>query len=222
MKNGYGSAVVNRLLKTSIKKNLYWEEKEKIFEEVYNGVHVSKSKQRCKVYGLDSNREVRARLIEILYNRVELHKDKFICPILHQEMQSMQVKKNGKVEHSDNSHDDQVFSYLMALYVWYDGKNLMENFHLQKNTIRTDQDIELEEDTFEDRIESHERVDVESTMYEPESDILQTLKEVEELKKAFKTTTMVHEETYLKESKLRDAILSSKEGAGKSYAKQTG
>ena len=31
MKNGYGSAVVNRLLKTSIKKNLYWEEKEKIF-----------------------------------------------------------------------------------------------------------------------------------------------------------------------------------------------
>ena len=26
MKNGYGSAVVNRLLKTSIKKNLYWEE----------------------------------------------------------------------------------------------------------------------------------------------------------------------------------------------------
>ena len=46
-----------------------------------------------------------------------MHKDKFIAPILHHEMESMEVKKNGKVEHSQNSHDDQVFSYLMALVV---------------------------------------------------------------------------------------------------------
>ena len=86
------------------------------------------------MYGTDSTKDVRARLIEILYDRVAYHKDKFIAPILLKEMEAMEVKKNGKVEHSDNSHDDQVFSYLMALYVWYEGKNLAENFHIIKNT----------------------------------------------------------------------------------------
>ena len=54
----------------------------------------------------------------------------------------MEVKKNGKVEHSANSHDDQVFSYLMAIYVWYDGQELMERYGIMKNSIKTDEDIE--------------------------------------------------------------------------------
>ncbi len=99
---------------------------------------------KVKVYGTDSSKEVRARLIEILYDRVQYHKDKFIAPILHQEMEAMEVKKNGKVEHSDKTHDDQVFSYLMALRVWYDGIDLMERYGLRKNIIKTDEDIDIE------------------------------------------------------------------------------
>ena len=83
-------------------------------------------------------------MIEILYERVAYHKDKFIAPILHDEMESMEVKKNGKVEHSDNSHDDQTFSYLMALRVWYDGIDVMERYGLQKNTIKTDEEVDIE------------------------------------------------------------------------------
>ena len=142
---GFGLAVIQRLCKTSIKKNLYWEVKDRVFEESFNGIRSVKKTQKVRVYGLDSTREVRARLIEILYDRVAYHKDKFVAPILHHEMQSMEVKKTGKVEHSQNSHDDQVFSYLMALYVWYDGKNLAENFHIMKNTLKTDQDQDIDE-----------------------------------------------------------------------------
>ena len=140
---GFGRGVIQRLVKTNIKKNLYFEIKEKDIEETLTGHMITKRRALVKVYGLNTNKEIRARLIEILYNRVNLHKDKFIAPILYEEMLGMQVKRNGKVEHSDNTHDDQVFSYLMAMYVWYDGKNVMENWNLMKNTIKTDEDEEI-------------------------------------------------------------------------------
>jgi hypothetical protein len=120
---------------------------------------MEKKPRKVKVYGLDSTKAIRARLIEILQERVRYHKDKFIAPILYDEMRSMEVKKNGKVEHSDNSHDDQVFSYLMALWVWYDGKNLAENWGIQKNTLKTDSDNEIDELTLEDNIEAVEKID---------------------------------------------------------------
>ena len=131
------------MCKTSVKKNLYWTIKDKVIEEQFDGLKSIKRQAKVKVYGTDSNKEVRARLIEILYERVRYHKDKFVAPILLKEMQAMEVKKNGKVEHSANSHDDQVFCYLHALYVWYDGQNLAERYHIIKNVLKTDEDEEV-------------------------------------------------------------------------------
>lgn len=176
---GFGVSVLQRLCKTSIKKNLYYEIKEKPIEESFNGVRTNVRKARVKVYGSDSNKETRARLIELLYNRVAYHKDKFICPILHHEMECMEVKKNGRVEHSDTSHDDQVFSYLWALYVFYEGKNLAENFGIQKNTIKTDEDVEIEDSSI-DKDEALEKIDIDTT---DDSDI--NYKEKEKINKFF-------------------------------------
>ena len=94
---GYGRSVVHRLVKTNVKKNLYFEIKEKDIEEVITGHMITKRKALVKQYGTNTNKELRARLIELLYNRVNYHKDKFIAPILYEEMLGMQVKKNGKV-----------------------------------------------------------------------------------------------------------------------------
>lgn len=206
---GFGVSVIQRLCKTSVKKNLYWEIKDKVIEETMNGVRIDKTKKRVKVYGVDSTKDVRARLIEILMERVMYHKDKFVAPILHNEMKSMQIKKNGKVEHSDNSHDDQVFSYLMALYVWYDGKNLMENFHIRKGTIKTDVDIDIEESELEDALEKKEKVDFRSAEFESNEDIARDLKWVENDSKNFKTTKDVLEKQYLERLNNRNSIIYS-------------
>ena len=206
---GFGVSVIQRLCKTSVKKNLYWEIKDKVIEETMNGVRIDKTKKRVKVYGVDSTKDVRARLIEILMERVMYHKDKFVAPILHNEMKSMQIKKNGKVEHSDNSHDDQVFSYLMALYVWYDGKNLMENFHIRKGTIKTDVDIDIEESELEDALEKKEKVDFRSAEFESNEDIAKDLKWVENDSKNVKTPKDVVEKEQLDKLKNRNSIISS-------------
>ena len=74
---GFGVSVIQRLCKTSAKKNLYWEIKDKVIEEAFNGVRTIKKQQKVRVYGTDSTKDVRARLIEILYDRVAYHKQKF-------------------------------------------------------------------------------------------------------------------------------------------------
>ena len=143
---GFGASVLATLLETSIKKNIYWEWKERILEQRYPGDNnnLKAVKKNVKVFGTDNTRDTRNKLIELLFERVELHKDKFNAQILHDEMEQMETKPNGKIEHSSNSHDDQVFSYLMALYVWYFGVDVKQKFGLVKNAIETDQEKAIE------------------------------------------------------------------------------
>ena len=139
---GFGLAVIGKLKETKVKNNLYYELKDKVIEETLQDGRIIKKSKRVKVFGLYSDRETRNMLIEILRDRMSLHKDKFISPTIYKELTGLEVKKNGKVEHSDLTHDDQIFSYLMAMYVWYEGKNLKENFNIEKTTIKTEESID--------------------------------------------------------------------------------
>ena len=131
--NGYGLSIIGRLKESRVKRNLYYEIKDKVVEEVMQNGKPVRVTRKTKCFGLHSNHEIRNLLIEILRERMNFHKDKFISPTLYEEMRGLEVKRNGKVEHSDLTHDDQIFSYLMALYVWYEGKNLREDFGIEKS-----------------------------------------------------------------------------------------
>ena len=168
---------------------------------------MKRNTKRVKVYGIDSTPAVRARLIEILYERVRYHKDKFIAPIIHQEMQGMQTKKSGKVEHSDKTHDDQVFSYLMALYVWYEGKNLMENYHIQKGTIKTDEDLEIEEYEMEEALEARATLDTNKFTMDEESEFAQDLEWVEEEVNKYKSAEEAKTQDMYQNIEMRNKIL---------------
>ena len=139
---GFGASVIAKLLQTSIKKNLYYTIKDKVIEERVIGSAIHKRTQKTKVYGSDSTKAERETLMEILRERVEYHKDKIISPIIYEELCGLEVKKNGKIEHSSNTHDDQVFSWLWALAIYYMGGDLMENWGIQKRVLRTDADLE--------------------------------------------------------------------------------
>lgn len=141
---GYGASVLSKLVNSPIKRNLYFEIKDKVIEERQQDNHIYKAKKRMKVYGLDSSKKIRELLMEILRERMEYHKDKFISPIILDELKGLEVKKNGKIDHSVNTHDDQIFSLLMALYVWYYGTNVTENFGIKKGTIKTDESLDEE------------------------------------------------------------------------------
>ena len=139
---GFGASVISRLLHTSIKKNLFYTIKDKVIEERVEGSSIHKKTQKTKVYGSDSTKAERESLMEILRDRVEYHKDKIISPTIYEELVGMEVKRSGKIEHSSNTHDDQVFSWLWALYIYYYGGDLMENWGVSKRVLRTDADLE--------------------------------------------------------------------------------
>lgn len=135
---GFGSSVLQMLLRTSVKKNLYYEIKDRVDEEQFDGVTVRRKPRKCKVYGATSSHKKRNELIELLHQRVQHHRDKFLTKEIYDELCTMVVKPNGKVEHADDAHDDLVFSYLWALYVFYHGEDLATRFHLMKTEIYTD------------------------------------------------------------------------------------
>lgn len=141
---GFGASVLSKLVNSKIKRNLYFEIKDKVIEERQEDNHIFKKKKLMKVYGLDSTKKIRELLMELLRERMEYHKDKFVSPIILAELKGLEVKKNGKIDHSADTHDDQIFSLLMALYVWYYGKNLTENFGIKKGTIQTDESLDEE------------------------------------------------------------------------------
>lgn len=147
---GFGYSLLTILLRDypDIKQNLYFEIKERVTEERYgNTGQVVRNKQMKRVYGFDETKASRKILTEdILMNRVKYHKDKFNAEILYNELKSLEVKSNGRIEHTANGHDDQVFSYLLALYVWYYGKNIMDTWHIRKTELNTDEDIHIDEE----------------------------------------------------------------------------
>ena len=139
---GFGSSVIARLLQTSIRKNLFYTIKDKVVEERVLGTTIHKRTQKTKIYGSDSTKDEREQLMEILRDRVDHHKDKIISPIIYEELCGLEVKKSGKIEHSSNTHDDQIFSWLWALYIYYCGGDLMNNWGITKRVLRTDADLE--------------------------------------------------------------------------------
>ena len=93
-----------------------------------------------KVYGVDNSKDVRERLMDLLTDRVRDHYDKFISPTLYEELKNLEIKKTGRIDHSANSHDDGLFSYLYAIYPLYYGKNIKENWHISIPILRTADD----------------------------------------------------------------------------------
>lgn len=140
---GYGASVLAKLVRSSIKRNLWYTIEDRVLEERFGGVGaVQRRSQKIRVYGSDSSKRKRDELIEILRDRVEYHKDKIVSPILYNELCGMEIKKNGKVEHSINTHDDGIFSWLWALYMYYSSSDLKTNWGIERRILKTDADLE--------------------------------------------------------------------------------
>lgn len=212
---GFGASVLAMLINSSIKRNLYYEIKDRVIEEVVStsGSMHHKRTERRKVYGLDSTKDVRDTLIEILRERMEYHKDKFVARIIYEELRGMEVKRSGKIEHSSNTHDDSIFALLMALYVWYEGKELATRYGIQKTTIKTD--AALEEAVFS--LENKYTLNIDEVLID-DSDELD--KQIQEMKQA--QGKLYHEwvnEQIAADEAAMQAILSTKLGR-QAYAKQ--
>ena len=70
---------------------------------------MQKVTRKVREYGFTETKASRELLMGILRDRMDNHKAKFISPIIYSELCTLEVKKNGRIEHSSNAHDDQIF-----------------------------------------------------------------------------------------------------------------
>ena len=102
-----------------------------------NGPVMHKFTKKMKIYGSDSTKDERENLMEILRDRVDYHKDKIISQRIYEELCGLEVKINGKIEHSSNTHDDQVFTWLLDLLIYYNVLDFINNAEITKHLLNT-------------------------------------------------------------------------------------
>ena len=127
-RNNAGATMIKYLLKTGIQNKIYWEEKEimgeeRILKETGESAKI-RQKIRTKVYGIDTTAKTRPMMIDMIRPILEDEPEILHCSEMVEEIASLERKKNGKIEHSEATHDDITFSYLLCRYVWAYGPNL--------------------------------------------------------------------------------------------------
>lgn len=126
-RNSIGEAIIDSLRKTEIRVNLYFDDSKDFFEvdeRLDSSGFLKREAARRRLYGVYTGKKSREIMLSILETHVKEYKDKFVTENITNDLMTLVRKKNGKIEHGPGFHDDSLFSYLIALYVYYHGKNL--------------------------------------------------------------------------------------------------
>ena len=142
--SGFGTSVIAKLVKSNVKRNLFFTIKDRVVEEqVINGV-THRRQQKVKVYGFDSSKNARAELYDLVSDRVSYHKDKVIDPRIHEELCALKMDVKGRIDHPVGGHDDLVIAWALALYVLYRGGDIANEFGITRHQFKTDADLDEE------------------------------------------------------------------------------
>lgn len=125
-RNSVGQTIIDYLLKTDIANRIYYEMKEMKAERKLTDGTIKRSKNKTKVYGVSTNNDTRPKMIDLLRTAVNENYDIINCTELVEEIAGLERQRNGKIEHSQTTHDDLLFSYLMCQYAWAYGERLHE------------------------------------------------------------------------------------------------
>lgn len=128
-RNHNGESVISDLRETAIAPNLYYDNtKDPVSSSVDSKIDdkgfLVQEAQRRKLYGVWTGRNSRKQMMDLLETKVKEEKEKFTSKNVIEDILNLVMKSNGKIEAGAGSHDDCVMSYLIALYVYYYGRNL--------------------------------------------------------------------------------------------------
>ena len=129
-RNSVGDAIIDFLLNSSIRSNLYFDKAKDLQEEKMKQNETIESilKKQAQVktyYGVYTSGNSRETMMSILARHVNEYKEKFITHNIIRDLSRLKRTGSGKVQAIGDDHDDSIMSYLIALYVLYHGNNLI-------------------------------------------------------------------------------------------------
>ena len=129
-RNMTGSAVIDDLLEhPQIRRNIYFEKVSDIHklidEHLDDKGFLARQAMKRKFNGVHTGPKSRELMMKILEMHVHEMKDTFVTKNVTGDLLNLVKNKRGKIEAASGRHDDSIMSYLIALYVYYHGKNLL-------------------------------------------------------------------------------------------------
>jgi hypothetical protein len=133
-RNSIGVAVIDILIKKKkLYRHLYWEMREKIVEKKNLMKETKKIKIKKAEYGHITSITTRPMMIDMLFNIISNTPHEIDIKRIISQISSLERKPNGKIEHSNASHDDVLIAYLIGRFTLAYGKNL-HRFIIYVNT----------------------------------------------------------------------------------------
>ena len=128
-KNSMGIYLIQMLVESSsIKENLYWSESASLVDEVTvesdSDYHLKMAANQWKKYGTYLTKKTRDAMLELLFKHVNECKVLLNTEYLVDDICKLVRTSTGRIEATKGEHDDCLFSYLHAIYIWYTGDNL--------------------------------------------------------------------------------------------------
>lgn len=135
-KNSMGIYLIQMICEqTSIKENLYWSEKGKELEDMVSesadDYELKMASLTYKKYGTFNSPKVRNAMLELLFTHIAACKQILNTEYLVDDICKLVRTPTGRIEAVKGEHDDSLFAYLHAIYIYYNGDNL-ENFGIIK------------------------------------------------------------------------------------------
>lgn len=134
-KNSMGIYLIQMLCETQIKDNLYWSESKRQLEEMTeegpDDYELKKLAMQYKKYGTFLTPSIRNAMIELLKQYVAECRDLINTEYLVDDICKLVRTATGRVEALKGEHDDCLFSWLHAVYIYQTGDNL-ELFGIKK------------------------------------------------------------------------------------------
>lgn len=129
-RNSVGDGIIDHLLNESkIANRLYYDKDRDLVEAKMREASTTESMLKAKAllktyYGVYTSGKSRDDMFTILSRHVNERKDDFVTKYIIEDLTGLVRKSSGKIEASEGMHDDNIMSYLIALYVYYNGNNL--------------------------------------------------------------------------------------------------
>ena len=148
-RNSMGIFLIQHLTQSSIRENLYWSEHnkqlEKLAEENPEIFDLKLQSSVNKKYGTFLSKKVRDAMIQLLFKHINECKELLTTAYLVDDICKLVRTSTGRIEAAQNAHDDSLFSYLHAIYLYYTGDNL-STFGIDNSFLNTVDDPNLEVD----------------------------------------------------------------------------
>lgn len=176
-RNSVGDGIIDHLLNSPIRSNLYFDKNKDLVEENLadesNNVSMLKRQgEQKKYYGVYTNNQSREDMFAILFRRMAEFKDDFVTKNITDDIAHLVRFKSGKIAAAEGAHDDSIMSYLIGMYVWYHGNNLTA-FGIVKGS----REIENQNQGLKRTVEDIENMDI------LPADTIATMKKQEQVRK---------------------------------------